>query len=141
MLDRQAFPDPLILELTDRKEGWRTVVRVRRDFRYYDVARDEWFMVKAGTETDLTSTPRYLQGVFPTFDFTAYAAVIHDEALKKPGKRSDGTPRTRKDCDKLYRDALKACGAGYLHRQLKYRGVRRGSKRAWDKYRAADKTV
>lgn len=138
MIDRACFPDPLILEVTDQTENGQTVVRHYKTFRYWDTQWHEWFVVERGSTSDLTSSPWWIRWLYPQFDYTVFAAVVHDEALKEPGSRKDGSPRTRKDCDKLYRNALRACGAGYWTTFIKYRGVRAGSKNAWNAYRAAE---
>lgn len=141
MIDREAFPDPLVIEVLDSRENGRTVVRHYKTFRYYDSQWNECFTIKPGAISDLTSSPIWIRWLFPQFDYTVFAAVVHDEALKVPGFRADGTPRTRKDCDKLYRNALKACGAGWWTCYVKYRSVRLGSRKAWDAYRSAESSA
>ena len=95
--------------------------------------------VPTGTRTDLASIPRFFQRLFQVNDTHREEAVVHDWLYAKrgvlPKLHGYGEIRlTRKQCDKIFLDGLKADGMGWLKRQTMYRAVRAGGWVAWRKH-------
>ena len=73
--------------------------------------------VPAGFITDLASTPRITWTVFPKSGIYTEASVIHD-FLYREGEYP------RKQCDKIFKKALRQCGVGRIRTEMMYRAVR-----------------
>lgn len=84
-------------------QGWKTLGEVR-----YLGAKDEFFTIPAGFETDFASVPRYWWWLSSPAEY-AQAALLHDFLWRenKAGRGPDPV-----DTDGLYRRALGEDGAG-----------------------------
>lgn len=98
--------------------------RVERGFTFFPEKFAPVF-VPGGFETDLASVPRFLWTLIPPFGKHSQAAVIHDFLYKM---RKDitftGPKRSRKECDQIFLDAMKALDVPMWKRQTMYRAVR-----------------
>lgn len=74
-------------------------------------------VVPQGFETDFASVPRGLWNLFPPDGSYTAAAVVHDFLYRKTIKR-------RATCDKVFLEAMKACGTNWLARRIIYTTVR-----------------
>lgn len=80
--------------------------------------------VPKGYETDFGSLPRITQGIFNAVNDIAPATVIHDWAYSIELFE-------RNICDKVFYDALRANGVGYIRANILYRAVRLGGWTSW----------
>ncbi|MEM0985169.1 MAG: DUF1353 domain-containing protein [Pseudomonadota bacterium] len=79
-------------------------------------------------ETDFASIPGWARGFIAPFGVHAEAAVIHDW-LYAIGNRGDEQGRWL--ADEAFREALKLLGVGVVKRNVMYRAVRSGGKKAY----------
>lgn len=89
--------------------------------------------VPAGMVTDLASTPRLLWPLLPPTGSYAPAAILHDYLYLRG--TLNGEPITRARADRIFLDAMKALGVGWLTRRIVYLGVRIGGWAAWNAHR------
>jgi|SRR3990167_2545512 len=118
-----SFTEPLtVTKITGGK--WR----VARAFRYYVGAEgsNDFIDVPEGYETDFASVPRGLWNILPPDGTYSQAAVLHDFLY---GKRL----RPRKECDKIFLEAMKVLKVSWWKRRLMYRAVRIFGGLAWGK--------
>ena len=87
-------------------------------------------IVPAGFITELTSIPVMFQFVFPVVDEHMPSAVMHEWLYFKRGK-SLGYTYSRKDCDRLFLEAMESLGVNYLTRHAMYFAVRLLGQSAW----------
>ena len=109
-----SFTAPLtVTKLPSGK--WKTA----REFRYYviDEYGPDFIDVPEGFETDFASVPRGLWNIFPPDGKYSRAAVLHDY-LYNTKKRS------RKECDKIFLEAMRVLKVPFLKRHLMYQAVR-----------------
>ena len=89
-----------------------------------EVGSGRWLTVPEGTITDLASVPRFLWWVLaPSGQPQVLAAVLHDYLYRCPDARPDGY-ETKRQADKLFRDAMKAIGTPWLRRWAMWFAVR-----------------
>ena len=100
---------PLILESMGYSWVTRAPLVYNRD--------TEVITVPNNFSTDLASVPKALWGIFPPFGKHTKAAVLHDYLY---GRRQ----RPRKECDKIFLEAMKALGVSKTRRTVMYWGVR-----------------
>lgn len=107
------------------------VWRVAKGFRYYVGKEDsaDFVDVPEGFFTDFASVPRGLWNILPPDGQHTQAAVLHDFLYNQ--RRIHG--RTRKECDRIFLEAMKILGVSWMRRRLMYRGVRIGGWVAWNK--------
>lgn len=118
------FYDPLRLEAVP-PNLWRTLEPYR--YRTFIVRPEKGFIIRVPEdfENDLASIPRVFRRLIPGNGRERGASVIHDWLYKNKGKI--GTLQmTRKQCDQIFLEAMKAAGVPLWKRQIMYRGVRTG---------------
>ena len=93
------------------------------------VSMSERIAVPKGFICDGASIPRLLWMIRPPDGIHRAAAVAHDWLYANKGFGVF----TRKKCDLVFLDLLKAAGVSWLSRKLMYRGVRLGGWVAWSK--------
>jgi len=89
------------------------------------------YEVPAGFHTDGASVPRGLWNVFPKYGKYLESAVLHDWLYAS-------ACLTRRQADKLFKEAMKSQGVGRFRRACIYAGVRTGGWGAWRKHRKQD---
>lgn len=84
--------------------------------------------VPAGFVTDGPSIPRLFWAIMPVWGSWARAGVIHDYLCCRIAMgRPHGAVLTRRDADRAFNRAMRACGVGTISRTLLYIGVRIGT--------------
>lgn len=74
-------------------------------------------IVPKGYQTDFASVPKAFWGIFPPFGRYSSASVIHDFLY---GNRL----RPRKECDKIFLEAMEVMEVNWITRHTMYRAVR-----------------
>jgi hypothetical protein len=117
-----SFP-PLRFEFVygTKREG-RQCAMLLAEYRYQGI------VVPAGFVTDFASTPWFVDGLFPSFDDYAPAAIPHDWLYATQGLFGF---YTRKECDDLFLDFMKELGVPWWKRSIMYRAVRLGGSPGW----------
>jgi len=82
--------------------------------------------VPRGFITDFASIPRPLWSVYPPYGAWSGPAIVHDYLYVKQ-------PRTRKESDDIFLEAMKVVGVPWLRRTLMYSAVRLGGGIPWRK--------
>ena len=115
-----SFTKPLIVEVFENGRKFKLI----ESFTYYrEHNNNEVLEVPKGFITDFASIPRIFWNIYPPTGAgtkkTSYgkAAVLHDAAYEFGWY-------SRKDCDKLFLEAMKAVGVGFFTRHLFYFCVR-----------------
>ncbi len=102
--------------------------KVTRSFRYYlsEDRPNTWAYVPAGFLTDGATVPRPFWWLVPPFGEHGQAAVLHDILCETATMFENEIPYSvsRKEADKIFREALKASGVGWFKRNLMYAAVR-----------------
>ena len=89
-----------------------------------------------GFKTDLASVPRLFRGLVPVANAkNRKASVIHDWLYQSAGVHS----YTRKQCDRVFLEAMKSSGVSWFRRQTMYRGVRAGGWVVYNNYLKGNK--
>jgi hypothetical protein len=102
-------------DLVLRESGvgcWRVV-----DELTYVSSDETSYTVPADQATDLASTPRILWPWFPPFGSYSRAAVLHDYFYRT-------AEVSRKDADRLFHEAMLACGTSKWRAKVMYISVR-----------------
>lgn len=84
--------------------------------------------VPKGFITDFASVPFWLDGLIPSFGPWAKAAIIHDYLYATAGLRRG---LSRAWCDRVFLEALKACGVSLWRRNAMWAAVRLGGSGGW----------
>lgn len=82
--------------------------------------------VPVGFETDMASIPRPLWAILPPFGRYMPAAIIHDYLYMTQ-------ERSRKQSDKIFKEAMKVLGVSWHRRNTMYWAVRAGGWVPWNK--------
>lgn len=82
--------------------------------------------VPVGFETDLASVPQSLTWLVPKWGKHGPAAIIHDYLYRTQ-------PRSRKESDDIFYEAMRVLDTNPATAQLAYRGVRTGGWLPWKK--------
>ena len=117
------FPKPIVL-----KKVGDMLWEVYEDFEYYvgDPINNELITVPKGFKTDLASVPRLFWQIYPPDGKWTYAALVHDYLYFTQ-------TRTRAEADRIFLEALKEIGVGWVTRRLMYTAVRVGAWLGWKK--------
>lgn len=93
---------------------------------YFDKLTSTQIEVKAGTITDLASIPKIFRSFVQRSDHRTWApSYIHDMLYIKKGKI--GKKRlTRRECDRIFYDALRCNGVSWMKARMMYLAVRIG---------------
>lgn len=99
---------------------------VLKSFRYYlsDDLEGPYIEVKAGFRTDLASIPKAFRGWVSPDGPHAQAAVVHDWLYIIQD-------RPRKECDVIFKAAMKVIGVAKVKIKAMYRAVRAGGWVGW----------
>lgn len=126
------------LDMTSIKGGWRLNedVPVKFDHRKNIVA----IVVERGFECDLASIPAILRPYVSNDDYRVRTpSILHDYLYKKRGMVVHATfswvkniKLSRKDCDRLFCEALRFYGMSKTKAWLMWLAVRVGGWKAWD---------
>lgn len=126
-----SFTDPLVVTQIDAK-FWL----VTRSFEYRVGSEDsnEAIRVPVGFRTDFASIPRWAWWLIghPAGEY-AQAAVLHDWLYSENADEQtpDYKPRTRKECDDIFLEAMAVLDVAWWKRSLMHRAVRWQGWRAW----------
>jgi hypothetical protein len=113
---------------------WKNTWQNLEKFEYHvgSYPSEEVITVPVKFETDFASVPRIFWAVISPIDTHAKAAVIHDY-LYYTGQYS------RKEADKIFKEALEVLNVAPWKVWCMYRGVRIGSWYAWHNHRKRQK--
>lgn len=124
------FTTPLKVELIGKN-----LFKVIEEFEYHvgSYPSHEIIKVSIGTKTDFASVPRIFWPIISPIDRHGKAAVIHDYCYQVGYD-------TRKECDKIFKEALRVLKVPEWKVFLMYNAVRLFGFRAWNKYRKNERT-
>ena len=88
-------------------------------------------VVPKGFPTDLASIPRFFRRVFNVNGRHREEAVVHDYLYSKKGELGE-LKLTRKQCDQIFHDLMKADGIAAWKRKSMYQAVRYFGGSHWD---------
>ncbi len=126
-----SFTDDLTV--TKQENGsWK----VAREFSYYVGIKslDNIITIPESFTTDFASVPRIFWSIIPPDGKWSQSAVLHDYLYSKHGKLEDKT-YSRKQCDKIFLNAMHVLDVSYLRRMTMYRAVRMGGWKSWGGYK------
>ena len=123
----ERFPDELILRKLNGPQ-WE----VREPFRFYTARQIAWIIVPAGFITDLASVPWFGRWYVSVDGDHTKPAIIHD-FLYTRASVALGLAITRREADRIFREALRLRGVGLIKTWILYTAVRIGGGR---RYRA-----
>ena len=112
-----SFTEGLQLELLP--DG-KTFELLKPFYFYFVEGINEGVTVPAGFQTDFASIPRLFTPLIQKMGKHSKASVLHDYLYSEPKFRS------RKECDMIFLDALKAAGVSKVKRMAMYYGARIG---------------
>lgn len=95
---------------------------------------DDVITVPENFITDFASVPWPASMLIPLSGQHNMAAVVHDFLYSIVGWKKlpyNMKDRTRKECDLIFLEALRACGCSWLKSQIMYRAVRIGAAIPW----------
>lgn len=113
---KSAFITPLCTELLDE---FADTHRLEKPLVYYSELLQREVTVPAGFVTDYASVPRLPLAYLITGGKGKRAACLHDWLYS-------GAAADRKSADRVFAEALRACGYGIVTEGLMYAGVRIG---------------
>ena len=126
-----SFREPLILKFLDTNESKR--FEVASPFTYYidKLGGNLKVSIPIGFRTDFASVPRLFWRVIPPIGLYGKAAVVHDYLCEnKHAWQIDNQGNSacymvsRKEADKIFRDAMQVLGVGKIKRNIMFLGVR-----------------
>lgn len=123
----RKFTGAVKFQLTDEYQRGRRVVRLIEDILYEN--GEFTYVIKKGAKTDWNSVPRFLWSLFPVFDQSALAALLHDDLLN----RRDEHGLSRAAIDRHYRESMRALGVSQWRRNVMWLGVRLNALSTGDK--------
>ena len=119
-----SFTSPLVVEFLG-KNKWR----LSRTFEYRRGPDNKAIRVPAGFTTDFASIPKMFWSILSPYGRWGKAAVVHDY-LYYINKEY-----TRKQADKIFKEAMGVLGVNWLIKGTMYRAVRWFGGGAWKKHR------
>ncbi len=123
-----SFTKPLIVkEVMGSENTWELF----SEFEYHvgEEGSKDIILVPAGFKTDFASIPRLFWNILHPAGPHRGAAVIHDYLYNQRHVHK----RTRKECDKIFLEAMEALGVSWIKRHTMYRAVRSFGWAAWNK--------
>ncbi len=99
-------------------------VQLETDIVYYDEKAGKRYVVHNGFICDLASYPRLARPFFDRLGNSMRPAVLHDYMYAEK-------PCSKATADRIFREALKEDGAGWLSRWVSWAGVAVGGWLAW----------
>lgn len=116
-----AFPDVRGID----EDEWELL----KNIVYYDSETDTHIEVPKHTVSDLASIPKIFRSFVQRSDHRTWApAYVHDMMYVKKGKVS-GKKFSRRECDRMFYEALRCNGVGWIKAQMMYLAVRVGGGR------------
>lgn len=117
------FHGPLDLRAVPPNK-WKLLIQ----FTYTTVITNEPYLIviPEGFINDLASIPRIFRSIVPQIGKHRGAAVVHDYLYSRKGKMKGGVTLTRKQCDKIFLEAMKVAGVRFTRRHVMYQAVRVG---------------
>lgn len=124
-----GFTGPLDIRFPDFSQVGTFSAELLTDLDYvYDRDGIEvTITMKAGSKTNLATTPRFLWPLIPPFGPYGRAAAIHDELYFT-------TVYSREESDLIFRKAMRDCNVSRFWRYLLWLGVRIGGGRIYRKF-------
>ena len=128
---KSSFREPLILKFLDTNEDKR--FEVVSPFTYYidKLGGDLKVSIPVGFCTDFASVPRLFWMVIPPVGLYGKAAVVHDFLCEnKHAWQVDSQGNwayyivSRKEADRIFREAMNVLGVGKVKRNIMFWGVR-----------------
>lgn len=113
-----TFTGEVDVRLLNIFNGGRRMVQTLSTLVYTD--EDGVISIPIGTATDWASVPRYLWWLFPVFDKSALAALLHDFLLTLVAQRK----MSRRTADRKFREAMRMLGVSQWRRNALWLGVR-----------------
>lgn len=129
---RAGFTGDLVLKAVPPDE-W-VVVYAFKYCTFVKGGRPSFIKVPVGERTDLASIPRSVRFFISQNGRHRAAAVVHDRLYKQAGLNR----YTRKQCDDVFREAMKVSGVPWWKREMMYAGVRAGGWVVYNKYKKAN---
>lgn len=116
-----SFTKPLEVKILDDGANYELL----SEFSYYrENDKDDILVVPSGFVTDQASVPRIFWSIIPPFGRYGKAAVLHDYLYDKTCTYN----YSRKDCDKIFYEAMRACKTKKITAKILYYGVRLGGR-------------
>jgi hypothetical protein len=124
--DRPDQPPRIVLERHELDGVER--FQVLRRFGYLDTHHPEPFIVPAdvdGFRSDLTSVPTVFAWLVPRTGNHLPAALLHDGLVYEPNEPCSyiGPAIDREEADRIFRDAMRDLGTGFIRRWLLWTAV------------------
>lgn len=126
MIPSKEFPYDILVK--NKADGSKYPFVLMEDFVYrwpgfkgmnkYDI------VVPQGYETDFASIPQFFQGIFSAVNDVAPAAIAHDFCYSTELFE-------RSTCDRIFYDALRANGVGWMRANTLWSAVRLGGWTSW----------
>jgi hypothetical protein len=130
------FLSPLQLEYVDGR-FWKVLGPFDYAIGAYDA--DKYVDIPIGFLTDFASIPKIFWNIYPPTGSYGKAAVIHDKLYQAPFVKQHSDDQlfslTRKECDRIFLEAMAVLGVGWFSCTILYLGVRFGGFVTWNKYR------
>lgn len=105
---------------------------VTQDLSYRSDKLNRTLVVPAGFRTDFASIPRDVWfELSPEDPVILYPSVVHDHLYSCTGTLADGFTYTREQADSVLREAMEACGATSVIREMVYIAVERFGASHW----------
>lgn len=117
-----SFTTRLILEPLDDGRRWRLVEPFTYDVG--ELGGDDSITVPENFLTDFASVPRLFWRIIPPWGKYGKAAVLHDWLYHVQD-------RSRRECDKVFLEAMGVLGVSWFKRRTMYRAVRMFGWSAW----------
>lgn len=126
MSDPRSFAGVVDVRLLSTYQHGRREVEFLTELVYRDAARGIEARIIPGSRTDWTSAPAWAWSIIPAFDMAAEASALHDSLLMLRQVLEAGllVKISRKQVDRLYREALRPLGVPQWRRNLHWVGVR-----------------
>ncbi|SDF84045.1 DUF1353 domain-containing protein [Thalassobaculum litoreum] len=121
----ERFPDELVLRKLNGSE-WEVQAR----FRYWSARLLWWIEVPAGFTTDLASIPWFGRWYVSVDGDHTKAAVVHDYLYTRASAATFPS-LTRREADRVFREALRLRGVGPIKTWIMYAAVRIGGGRMY----------
>ncbi len=112
---KARFEGELILRYLDKPVDGKWF-EVWESFAYTSESNRKFYIPRK-THTDFASVPRGFRWLISRVGRYGKAAVLHDHLCHRPWL-------TRKEADKIFLEAMKVLGVGWLKRRTMYMGVR-----------------
>ncbi len=129
-----AFPDPLSVKIIPKWENnTNTAQATLLSPLKYNSHKYGEIIVPTGFETDFASVPHFARWYIDVVDpDILYPAIVHDWLYQNKGKINESLILSRKESDKVIKEAMHTVGAHNLKINIAYGAVRLGGWVAWN---------